>query len=109
MKGSFLKRRPQSSNVNRVQQLHEVIWANYGVQIPVRYPLAISTSYKICVTANATSVVGKNTMGRHSVSFESKVVNLGIDLHINSLSSVNLKIQSTKMMYTAYSFIARYL
>ncbi len=47
----------------------EVIWANYGVQATKKYPLAISTSDKGCVSRSATSVVQNKCNGKTWCSF----------------------------------------
>jgi hypothetical protein len=47
----------------------EIIWANYGVQVPRQYPFAISTSSKDCVATNAVSVVKNKCNGKTQCSF----------------------------------------
>jgi hypothetical protein len=59
----------------------ELIWANYGVQIPRQYPFAISAGDKNCVSTNAMSVVQNECDGRTNCFF---VVNDGVFLPSNS-------------------------
>ncbi len=47
----------------------DVIWANYGVQVPQQYPFAISTSDKDCVSSTATSVMQNKCDGEELCSF----------------------------------------
>ena len=47
----------------------EIIWANYGVQVLRKYPLAISTRNKDCVATNATSVMENKCNGKTQCSF----------------------------------------
>ena len=61
----------------------EVIWANYGVQVPDQYPFAISARYKNCVSANAMSVV-QNECGGRTNCFINVNVNDGVFLPSNS-------------------------
>ncbi len=47
----------------------QIIWANYGVQVSQRYPFAISTNDKGCMSINATSVMKNKCNGKATCSF----------------------------------------